>query len=364
MKRVLIVLLCLVLEALAGCATPRVSPHLPGSVLRQHAVRLDRVTYVPLLVLCDELAMDWDWDRTTHVAVLRKHGTEVRLVVGSSVILVDGQPKELDGSVRLHEGAVLVPLSFAEQVPFAAVPPPTAAGRPQRYQVRRLVIDPGHGGKDPGAISRQGVREKDIVLDVATRLKRVLDGNGIDVRLTRTDDRFLSLGRRTEIANSWEADLFVSVHANAHRSRAMRGFEAYYLSQAIDDSTRALQAAEHALPAVGASAWSQPTTALRATVWDLLYTENRAASIDLARAVSEAARRRLQVKTLGVKGARFYVLKGSRMPAVLVEIGFLSNPDEGGQLARASYRQEIAEAVGEGILAYVQEYHRTDGFSN
>ena len=232
------------------------------------------------------------------------------------------------------------------------------------HRIRRVVIDPGHGGKDPGAIGRGGLKEKDLVLDVSLKLARALEGKGINVILTRTKDVFFPLWKRCEIANDEGADLFISVHANASRKRKAHGFEVYYLSEAIDDNARALEAAENAVLRFENSQNEYHSRDVKTTLWDIFHTENRVESIELAQSICKRVKKNFSfIKDRGVKSARFHVLKGTRMPAILVEIGFLSNYREEAKLRREFYKQAMARAIADGILDYKRIYDRTNGFT-
>ncbi|PIQ82650.1 MAG: N-acetylmuramoyl-L-alanine amidase, partial [Candidatus Omnitrophica bacterium CG11_big_fil_rev_8_21_14_0_20_64_10] len=214
---------------------------------------------------------------------------------------------------------------------------------------------------DPGAIGRTGLREKEITLDIAKRLRDLLVRDGFHVVMTRYDDRFIALDRRTVIANEERADLFVSVHANASKSRSVEGYEVYYLSEATDDHARAVAASENAqLPSEveGGLALSVPESTLP-IVWDLLYTEHRAESTALAGSVAQGIRGAgVSTPNRGVKSARFFVLKGTRMPAVLVEVGFISSLREEDRLRSAGYRQQLAEGIRNGILSYRKRHEQ------
>ena len=232
----------------------------------------------------------------------------------------------------------------------------------EEHRIRTIVIDPGHGGKDPGAIGVGGVKEKDVVLDIGKQLKKRLERAGLEVSLTRDRDVFLSLKERSLIANNKEADFFISIHANAFQKSRTSGFEVYYLSEAIHDSARAVVAAENAaLKFEQSQDFSKP---LKATLWDILYTEHRTESIELAGSICRAVERKgLNRNNRGVKGANFCVLRGARMPAVLVEVGFISNPLDASRLKLRSYRQGLTEAIAEGVLSYKRRYEATNGFT-
>jgi len=215
-----------------------------------------------------------------------------------------------------------------------------------------VVLDAGHGGKDPGAVGRKGLREKDVNLDMAFRVKKELERCGLQVTLTRLDDTFIPLAERPRIANDRGADIFVSLHANANHARWIEGFEAYYLTDDVDDDARALAEVENMPAEVEPNLFKKQVLSLKAMLWDLIFTENRKESIELADGISQAVARRLGMRLLGIKGAPFAVLRGARMPAVLIEVGYLSNRDGERKLREPSYRQQMAEAIAEGIMDF------------
>src|SRR3989338_5556563 len=143
--------------------------------------------------------------------------------------------------------------------------------------------------------------------------------------MTRSTDKFIPLPRRVDIANNSRADLFVSIHSNANRVRSLNGFEVYYVAPSVNDSNRAMLAAKSAGLNLDSSYFASHSLDLKATLWDMLYTLDRAESIELSRSICRIVHNGLDCRVIGIKGARFYVLKGARMPAVLIEAGFLSN---------------------------------------
>jgi N-acetylmuramoyl-L-alanine amidase len=173
--------------------------------------------------------------------------------------------------------------------------------------------------------------------------------------MTRSTDRFVSLAGRVEIANRSNADLFLSIHANANRVRGLNGFEVYYIGRRANDAQRALSSARSESLNLGGSSLAGSSLDLKATLWDMVYTNNRAASLDLAGDLCRAMERNLNAQILGIKEAGFYVLKGAHMPAVLAEVGFVSNGEEERQLRNDYYRQQIAQALEQGIVAYAQD---------
>ncbi len=218
--------------------------------------------------------------------------------------------------------------------------------------MQTIVIDPGHGGKDPGATGKRGLMEKDIVLDVGLRLKRLVkDRLGANVIMTREKDVFIPLGERTAIANSKGADLFVSIHANSSRRVGARGVETYLLGKATDKDAMDTALREN-------SATEKSFDDLQFILTDLLTTAKKDESLRLAYYVQgnivDRLESRYKAVNLGIKQAPFFVLVNAKMPSILAEISFISNPDEEKFLARGEYRQEIAEAIFEGLKRYIQ----------
>jgi N-acetylmuramoyl-L-alanine amidase len=216
--------------------------------------------------------------------------------------------------------------------------------------VSRIVIDPGHGGRDPGAHGK-GLNEADLVLDVALRLERLLLAQlGVEVVLTRRTDVYVPLEERTALANREDADLFLSIHANASRNRHANGVETYVLNFATTRDAEAVAARENA--ASGQTMHRLPDIVKAITLNNKL-DESR----DFATFVQQSMIQRLRatnkgVRDLGVKQAPFVVLIGAGMPSVLAEISFLTHPAEGKLLRTSAYRQRIAEALLAGILKY------------
>jgi N-acetylmuramoyl-L-alanine amidase len=228
--------------------------------------------------------------------------------------------------------------------------------------LKTVVIDPGHGGKDPGAIGPTGLKEKTITLDVAKRLKEILEARGIRVILTRDSDRFVSLRERVLIANSAGADLFLSIHCNAAFSSRAKGFESYFLSPASDDLARAVAAVENSVIMLETNSSNKDKEFLTILA-DLKYTEYRKESRMLAEIIQTNLSKRLSTPNRGVKSALFYVLRGLEAPAVLVELGFISNPTEEGLFRKFSHRQLLAELTGESVLQFKKDFDLTAGFT-
>jgi N-acetylmuramoyl-L-alanine amidase len=213
--------------------------------------------------------------------------------------------------------------------------------------IRTIVIDPGHGGKETGAIGPSGAQEKDLTLELARELKGRLEQKlPVRVVLTRDGDVEVAHDTRTAIANQNQANLFISLHLNSSLGAGAHGAETYFLSTEASDARAALAAAAENLGTNGPSA--QDDTAaqdLQLILWDLAQTHHLVESQRLANMIQGELNETLQLKDRGVKQAPFRVLMGATMPAVLVEVGFLSNPDEEKKLQDPAYRFELVDAL-------------------
>jgi N-acetylmuramoyl-L-alanine amidase len=236
------------------------------------------------------------------------------------------------------------------------IDPGAREGREQLTPLKTIVLDAGHGGHDTGATGPTGLMEKDLVLDVTRRVAKLVAAQlGMKVLLTRDSDNFVTLRDRTSYANKQHADLFVSIHANAHREAAADGVETYFLSsEATDSAARQVAALEN-----GVVQLEQPTgrgagqvDIVKAILWDLAQSEFQVESSRLAEVVHDSMTQTLRISNRGVKQAGFYVLGGAAMPAVLLEIGFVTNPREERKLKDTKYRDEIARAIVSGLAEY------------
>jgi N-acetylmuramoyl-L-alanine amidase len=216
----------------------------------------------------------------------------------------------------------------------------------------RVVLDPGHGGKDTGAVGPTGVREKDVTLDVAHRVAPVLASQGLQVVLTRDDDRFVSLEERTARANAFGADLFVSIHCNASETKARRGVETYVLDTTRDEIAARVAARENATTQAASAE-------LAALLGSLRMASDAKRSMRFGQLLQRASTTALRARFAdaldgGVHTAGFYVLVGARMPSVLFETSYISNPVEETRLGSEDYRQLLADAIINAVKAYRQ----------
>jgi N-acetylmuramoyl-L-alanine amidase len=221
-----------------------------------------------------------------------------------------------------------------------------------------IVLDAGHGGHDPGARGPTGLQEKDVVLDVTKRAARMIeDGLGIKVLLTRSTDVFVPLHERTNFANKQRADLFVAIHANAHPQSVSEGVETFFLSsEATDNEARQTAALENTVVQLESPQSRQKTNLLKSILWDMAQSEFQQESSDLAETVQDSMTQSLHLVNRGVKQAGFYVLGGAAMPAILIEIGFLTNPKEEKKLASPEHRAAIARAIYASLAEYKRRY--------
>jgi len=234
--------------------------------------------------------------------------------------------------------------------------------KPRDNSITTIVLDPGHGGKDPGAVGRKlKATEKELNLGVCLKLKTLLEKElGMKVLLTRSDDRFVSLQDRTKFANEKKADLFVSLHTNSSKSPTGKGLETYYLSTAQTSEARAVEAMENDV----VERFEGGTTAKRKyddldfILSDLNQTENLESSNLLASNVQQNIVAGTKTLDRGVKQANFYVLRGAFMPSILVEMGFISNEEEEQLLVNEEYQNRLARTIFEGIKRFKFRYDR------
>ena len=221
-----------------------------------------------------------------------------------------------------------------------------------------VVIDPGHGGRDPGAIGPDGTYEKDRTLEIALLVRDILNIRRpeLDVVITRSTDCYVSLGARTRMANARRADLFISIHCNASTRAAANGFETFFLSRARTDDSRAVEMLENSVVEyddISDPVFDDPLAFLLADIAQNIYLER---SSSLADAIQASLRDMFPVHVnRGIKQAGFYVLRGALMPSVLVEVAFISNPEEERVLKTLDFRLAAAEAIVDAVLNFAEE---------
>ncbi len=258
----------------------------------------------------------------------------------------------LENSLTNQVNAGLFPEATPQVGAEITKPAPPQKQPPPLGKIRRIVIDPGHGGHDSGAIGPDGIMEKDVVLAIGLKLRKMLQEElGLDVVMTRSTDVFIPLEERTAIANKVGADLFISIHANAALNHNASGIETYYLNLAKTEKVAQLAAKEN-----GTSL--QKVSTLQAILFDLMANYKLNDSAHLADEVQKALYGKINgryhdVKNLGVKQGPFYVLVGASMPSILVETAFVSNTQEECRLSSPAYQEMTADGIVKGVRDYI-----------
>lgn len=231
-----------------------------------------------------------------------------------------------------------------------AEPAEETAALPRQAKLPTIIIDPGHGGKDAGAIGHRQVREKDIVLQLSKKLAKELQKQtGATVVMTRDRDHFITLDKRDEIAVAQKADLFVSIHANAASRQEAAGIEIYYLNNATDEAAQRLARRENRTT-------HKSRSAMEEILSSIVLNDNTIYSRMLAERIHNSLKADLakpyKIDRLEIKSALFYVLVGSKAPSVLLEVGFITNPQEAQRLKQAEYQDRLVKSVSRGISDY------------
>ena len=305
---------------------------------------VESITPVDPLTLAIALGKNFGTFRAATVPV---DGASSRLVID---LTAAGPPAPgLSGLAR----APAKPPAAPPAPPAPAAMPEAAAALPamQPPGVRTIVIDPGHGGDEQGTRSAGGVIEKDLVLDVARRLRSVLDSRlGVRVLLTRDDDRVVPHDERASIANNNKADLFISLHANSSPNKSAKGAEVFYLSlDGLGAEARKMVESPEARPVPVLGGGSRDIDLI---LWDMAQARHLNESAVFAMLVEEELRRRVEMSANPVQQAPFRVLVAANMPAVLVEMGFLSNPEQEGELTSDDFKNRVVQALFDAVVRY------------
>ncbi len=266
-----------------------------------------------------------------------------------------------DRKVYVDKGEVLISLRTIGKIASGLTT--SSEEERKRWLIDRIIIDPGHGGKDPGAIGRSGLKEKDVTLDIAKRLRKLLKKRlKVDVLMTRDKDTFIGLKERTRFANAHGGKLFISIHANANRKKNVRGFATYLLGirkseQALEVARRENSVVELEDSAKAYEEFQDASYILNAIAQNSYLKESQ----DLAQMVNKSLDKLVKIPDLGVHQAGFYVLIGAAMPSILVETAFISNPYEERLLKTRSFRQKVAEAICESVRRFKEKYEKGIG---
>ncbi len=305
-------------------------------------------TYLELSSFCKMYGFSYNFNTLDDIIFLTAEDKDIRLLLNSSLFLFNGHLFSLKNPPYYCEGKIYLPRELkdivSKKIPFY---------KPSLIHVKTIVIDPGHGGKDPGAISPRGLKEKDVNLKVAKLLKEELEKKGFVVYLTRTKDVYLSLQRRVEFAREKNADLFISIHANSNRNRRVNGVEVYYLSPWFNKVNKPLNLAKKRKP----PQLKKDSLVARAIFWDMICSQNNLVSREFANILVRIFRS-MGFKTKPPKKATYYVLKFGYVPSVLVEIGYLSNYYEEKLLRSYRYQKQVAEAIALGVFNLNDRYYK------
>jgi N-acetylmuramoyl-L-alanine amidase len=330
----------LLMVSLAGCATVPRGGSLPPS-------------QDTLQGLCARYNIDCRWDGISQTVDMAYAGKKIRALIGSNIVLVDNNRLALSDVLRRRRGAIMLPADFEQVVIGSSAKPQDDYQKAARAgRIKKVMIDAGHGGKDPGAIGYRGIKEKDINLDIALRLAQAFEAAGISAVLTRSGNEFVSLQDRTEQASQWGVDLFVSIHSNANKTRGASGVEVYYADPLGIEDKLSDQRRVNEKKLVAHLNMDRENADVRKIIADMLYSYKLSLSPGLAEAMARGLSFEISGKARGSKPQRYYVLRNTLIPAVLIEVGFITNPEEARLLQDKMYRQKIADAITKSVLRY------------
>jgi N-acetylmuramoyl-L-alanine amidase len=320
------------------------------SLPAEYSIVKEQLAYVvrfktPIRAPFAEQAVEDPW-----IAKLQFAGNDLRIQLTAPDVVADAY--KLDNPPRIV-------LDFRKATaPVPGQLPALPGAKPQELPgIRTIVIDPGHGAKDVGAVGPDGLLEKDVTLAIARKLAASLaTKTGARIVLTRYDDTLVSLDQRTALANQYKADLFLSVHLNSSVGKVAKGSETYFLSVEASD-----ELARKAAETENASAATTPTSDLKLILWDLAQQAYLDESSRFAQAVQEEMNAATGVANRGVKQAPFKVLVGATMPAALVEVGFISNPEEEAKLQSDDFQNVMVDALTRAVQHYKTDYETRIG---
>lgn len=349
MRKVVILIMALVV---CGCTTAPSGRYTRGAAYRTKSAH-GKGDFIELEKLCRRHKLDYSFDTLDDMLIITSSDIDMKLLLASSLAYYNGNVLSIKDRPFYSNGKIFVPKELENII--SSKPKKAEILRFLPLSLRTIVIDPGHGGKDPGAISNNGLREKGINLKVARYLKEELNAQGFRVYLTRDRDKYLTLQQRVEVAKYHNADLFISIHANANRSRKVKGLEIYYLSEKyLNDQAKDVVKYEDTSLRVNNRNHSRSA---KGAVLDLIRSENTMRSVEFANTLARTLKRMgLNIKS--PKGAPFYVLKNAYVPSVLVEIGYLTNAYEEKLIKKSHYQKQIAQGIALSVNRLNKYYAR------
>jgi len=389
--KVLIKILLIIAVLITGCLLSVQDAFSAGTPSETGAAKTG---YVNIIQVIDYFNLDYEFDELAGVLILKK-GTQTLILHAGSKAYYYGDRTYFSGiPVRIETGRIFVSSEIVDfiikrfvrkRVKWEVVngnfvvsgrtliEKEVVSGRKgtelttPRRKIDIIIIDPGHGGKDPGGIGYGGIREKDIVLDISKLLQKELRrSSSKKVIMTRKEDVFVSLEERSKIANgnnNGGNSIFVSIHANVALDKSSKGFESYYLSlHPFGENARDVAEIENAVITYEDKPYADYLKEVLNRVVDVEY---RKESMKLASYINQGIAQMVNqaMPNRGVKGAFFYVLKESKMVAVLVEIGFITNKKEAELLKSREYQTKLAKGIASGIISFIDEFERTNGFT-
>ena len=331
----------------------------PNGTIRLESKTFGKTEFVPLLDLADSLNLSVKWRYEPGKIELKNNKISVDLMTGSKLVQINKSDiRKMRASLVFIKGEPYIVSSFLTSI----LKPYFGKIKSKKSLFSRtkgiVVLDPGHGGHDTGAIGYKAIKEKTLVLDIARRVRAILVKKGIKVRMTRDSDRFIELVHRADIANNIGATIFVSIHANAvsKGKRSISGSEIYYLSKAQSPSARQTEKIENmGIKKKISSKWGSLTFRIKRWLLGRHFKKNKLKSKKLAESIHYKLKKVTIGKDRGIKTANFSVLRNSYCPACLIEVGYITNPTDATYLRRPSYKQKIAEAIAQGIINYLNK---------
>lgn len=326
----------------------------PAATIYTRSIAHRDTLYVPVAALVKAYGLN-DFRQEGSLFIFSSPRCRLEIQPGSREVIINGQAVRISAPADWVDGKLAVPIYLAIQKLSARLSALTGPVLQDSESSARIVLDPGHGGGDPGAGGEGGVKEKDVVLEITRLVKGFLEVKGYQAILTRSGDVFVPLRQRTGLANRDRADIFVSIHANAAFNNLARGTETFYYAPATDSSARKLALLENAVLKLEAGEGGEGEELNNPGEGDDNYRRRLVKSIKLARKIQEKLAAVSPGPDRGVKAAEFYVLKYTEMPSVLVETGFISNHHEGSLLSDLDYQEKLAGAIARGIDDYLRD---------
>jgi N-acetylmuramoyl-L-alanine amidase len=325
---------------------------------------LPRSDYVSLAEVVTAFGLRLTVDPVTHRHQVAGKGLDAALCPGMRRMLLNGRLLVLPYPVVYLDGETQIPNEVAEffrkespipPVPLPPIPPKDVPIQPTKKTPKTIILDPGHGGRDPGAEGTGGLQEKEITLDVAQQLRKLLELKGHRVIMTRSGDGFPALDDRTDLCRKTQPHVFVSLHVNAAKDRSIRGFETYYRETPLKmdpENPKAPTPGDLERRMGGQS--SKAMSAALPFVYDLYFDEFQSESERLAQCIHSALLKAFpEVPNRGVRKHNWHVVRWSQSAAVLVEMDFISNPGTERNMKTSKHRRKLAEALFQGLDAYL-----------